>query len=613
MKFTTPLGLLGLIGFLLLILIYVLKPKFQEKSISSTFIWKLSLNYKRQKTPFQWIKSSLLVIIQFLILALITLALTTPFIDLGSHSKEKIVILDASANMLAESNGKTRFERAIQEISAMADVTTPDHRFTVIVAGHEASFVARRLDSAKYIKQLLSELVCTYDAADIEAAIKLTEGVLAENPDAEVILFTGNQYSEVGTTSVRDLSSGEWNLSILDFTAELKDGYYEFVAKVASFNSDFNGDMSLYVDDQLLDVKTVEFTENEETLIRWQGLHILEYDKAEVIFEVDDDFIYDNRFAIFGWENEMFSVQIVSENPRFLQAAMLTMGNFKIDIPVAPDLNSPVPVRYEGYDLYIFDSFDPAQMPSDGSVWLINPTTIPGEADTILGVKLTGDFVLSAPSDMSPLESQLLNSINPAAITLSSYSHIVPSDSFDQILLVDDDPVVMIKDIEGQKLIVFAFSLHHSNLPIIPEYILMLRNLSRYSAQNMVEKFLFEAGDEVSIRKKPQAIIVNVEFETNDVLYDEFPIDFVVEKPGVYSVTQTIVSGDRATIEFFVRIAEDQSDFQNDYGVLLDPIRPNTGVEIDVTNDALDIVVYLAGILMFLMIVEWGLHYYEHN
>ena len=98
----------------------------------------------------------MLVIIQFVILGLLTFALTTPVFELDTQSGEKIVILDSSANMLAESNGKTRFERAIQEIGALADSTTPDHRFTVILAGNEASFIARRLDSSKYIKQLLS-------------------------------------------------------------------------------------------------------------------------------------------------------------------------------------------------------------------------------------------------------------------------------------------------------------------------------------------------------------------------------------------------------------------------------------------------------------------------
>ena len=51
MKILTPLGLLGLLGILVLILIYIIKPNYQQKYISSTYVWKLSLKYKKKKIP----------------------------------------------------------------------------------------------------------------------------------------------------------------------------------------------------------------------------------------------------------------------------------------------------------------------------------------------------------------------------------------------------------------------------------------------------------------------------------------------------------------------------------------------------------------------------------
>ena len=40
MSWLTPLGLLGLIGLIVLIIIYIIKPIFQNKIISSTYVWK---------------------------------------------------------------------------------------------------------------------------------------------------------------------------------------------------------------------------------------------------------------------------------------------------------------------------------------------------------------------------------------------------------------------------------------------------------------------------------------------------------------------------------------------------------------------------------------------
>jgi Ca-activated chloride channel homolog len=613
MSFLTPLGLLGLIGVLLLILIYVLKPKYQEKVISSTFIWKLSLKYKKQKMPFQWLKSSLLVILQFLILLLITLALTSPLVALNTQSGEKIVILDVSANMLAESGGRTRFERAVQEIGALADSTTPDDRFTVILAGQEASFVARRLDSAIFIKQLLSELSATYVSADIGAAVKLTEGVLAENPNAEVILFTGNSYSETGTIRVRDMSRDEWNVSVLDLSAQIDSGYYTITAEVASFNRDANIDVNLYIDDELRDTKNIDLTINSVGEITWDDLLLLNYSKIEVVLSVEDDFPYDNQFAIYGWENERFSVQIVSESPRFLQAAFLTLGNYTIHIPVAPEEGAPLPIAYEGFDLYIFDAVEPEYLPIDGSVWLINPPSLPDDVNLTLGGKLSGDFTLSSSNDLSEPEQAILNFVRPSEITLSEYTFISDFDSFDPILFNDSDPIILATDLDGQKLVVFAFSLHQSNLPIIPDYIALTFNLARYSVQNMVERYLFHSGDTVHIRKKSSALQMILTSDSEEVLYEVFPISYIADKPGSYTVTQLLASGEEVSVEYFVRIAKNQSNFDYDHGILLSPVTPNTADVDDVNQDTLDIIYYIVGLLIILMLIEWGLHYREHN
>jgi Ca-activated chloride channel homolog len=613
MTFMTPLGLLGLIGVFLLILIYVLKPKYQEKLISSTFIWKLSLKYKKNRMPFQWLKSSLLVILQFLILLVIILGLTTPLFALDTQSGEKIIILDASANMLAESNGRTRFERAVQEIGALADSTTPDDRFTVILAGREASFVARRLDSSKFIKQLLSELSASYVNADMDAAISLTEGVLAENPNAEIILFTGNQYTETGLIKVRDMAKSEWNVAVLDFSSEISEGYHVFRAQVASYNDDLIIDAKLYINDILVDIETMTVENNQETTFVWDDLNILNYRKAEVVLEYEDDFPYDNRFSIFSWENELFNVQLVSESPRFLQAALLTIGGYKVTIPAAPELGGPIPVLYQGYDLYIFDGFLPEHMPVDGSVWLINPPSMPAGIDVTIGIPTTGNFTLSGPVETSTVSNRILEDVSPNLINLSKYNYMSGYEDFEVIMQSGMDPVIISKDLDGPQLFIFSFSLHNSNLPIIPDFIILFHNLARFSVQNMIESNQFNAGDTISIRKRPSSLIMTIESETETVTHNTFPVNYVADTPGTYTITQSLASGEQAQVEFFVRIAEAQSDFTHDFGTLSNPVLNNTGGPIDANPDTLDIIYYLIGFLIVLLLIEWGLHYNEHN
>ena len=66
MKILTPLGLLGLLGILVLILIYIIKPNYQQKYISSTYVWKLSLKYKKKRIPTSRLRDLLLILCQIL-------------------------------------------------------------------------------------------------------------------------------------------------------------------------------------------------------------------------------------------------------------------------------------------------------------------------------------------------------------------------------------------------------------------------------------------------------------------------------------------------------------------------------------------------------------------
>ena len=94
MSFLNPLGLIALIGIPILIIIYIIKPRYQEKKITSTYIWRLSLKYKKKKRPIQWLQKSLLFFIQILILTLLGLSVARPELLLSARSKEKVIILD---------------------------------------------------------------------------------------------------------------------------------------------------------------------------------------------------------------------------------------------------------------------------------------------------------------------------------------------------------------------------------------------------------------------------------------------------------------------------------------------------------------------------------------
>ena len=123
MNWLTPLGFLGALGIVALIIIYIIKPNFQNKLISSTFVWKLSLKYRKKKIPTSTLRNILIFICQVLILSAATFILAQPFIksNKGEETTESVIIIDASASMLSSTAGSTRLERAIYEANKYID------------------------------------------------------------------------------------------------------------------------------------------------------------------------------------------------------------------------------------------------------------------------------------------------------------------------------------------------------------------------------------------------------------------------------------------------------------------------------------------------------------
>lgn len=95
--------------------------------ISSTFVWKLSLKYRKRKIPVSKLRNILLILCQVLVLSLAAFIITKPAVvyDRSKSSGEKIIVLDASASMFSKCDGQTRYDRAVSEINELADEVLP--------------------------------------------------------------------------------------------------------------------------------------------------------------------------------------------------------------------------------------------------------------------------------------------------------------------------------------------------------------------------------------------------------------------------------------------------------------------------------------------------------
>lgn len=281
MTFLAPLGFLAAISIIILVIIYIIKPNYQQKYISSTFVWKLSLKYKKKKVPTSKLRDILIIICQVAILALCTTVLANPskLQTAFMGSDEVVFVIDSSASMRVKVtddgsgiSGETRYDRALRLLeSAALAANTRGSIVSIIKAGDKPEMVVERAtqDNKDAISDGLAELRgvmdaaqspfeqyggCGYGKSDMNAAMSLCEErVLSNNPVAAIAIYTDSDYASIPDgidvidcrVKTKDEATGndvfaEWNAAILDVKADFVENYYAFTVKVAAYGRSAN-------------------------------------------------------------------------------------------------------------------------------------------------------------------------------------------------------------------------------------------------------------------------------------------------------------------------------------------------------------------------------------
>ena len=99
MKLLEPLGLLALLAIPVLLTLFFLRPRYQQRVLTSTFIWRLSQRYLQKYRLSQKLIRYLLLLFQVLIIGLAALILAQPRLTTRRENSEYVAILDTSASM----------------------------------------------------------------------------------------------------------------------------------------------------------------------------------------------------------------------------------------------------------------------------------------------------------------------------------------------------------------------------------------------------------------------------------------------------------------------------------------------------------------------------------
>ena len=650
------LGLLGLLGIAVLILIYLLKPNYQQKVISSTYVWKLSLKYKKKKIPISKLRNILIFLCQILIITACALILSKPVIPAEAldPKAEKVIVIDASVTMrTGKMENDTRFHRAVAEAKntiteTFSEGNTP---VTVLLAGSRAEvlsdesgqiFYRVTAEKQKELFKALDALVevegtaCSYGVADVEGAITLAQPVITENSDAQVVFYTATEYRRKGKVHVVDVSQpGEWNAAILNATADLQDNYYFFTVDVACYGKDerlevvceisgARGSSNTIEGGFVRLTKQVECIRGETSIVVFdtaaveegESPFIFQYDSVQFSIEPKDDFQEDNTFFLYGGTKEELNIVYYSSlDNTFFYSTLLTLQNFmrrRYDINFEIVRKGTPPDT--GYDFYIYEHTMPAIMPTDGVVLLVDPDRAPEGSELTLGRTLysqNGLVYLTAGA-----QHKIMDRIHPEYIGVSSIVPVLAQDGYEELMYCENYPALLVKNQMNIKIAALMVNVNRSDLTITEQFPLLMMHLFNYffprtlqsvNDQTIASSNYVLAVDEVVELNTRGASLVVAGAKIRET-YTVFPSTMTLSVPGTYTLTHASLSGQDLSERIFVKIASELSNINRTEDILVNPV-----FFTQTKKEDEDLLVYFAAALVALLFVEWWLQSKEQG
>ncbi len=610
MNFLYPLGLLGLIGIPILIIIYIIKSKYAEQTVASTYLWTLSERFLKRKKPVSPIAGIISLILQMLAVAAISLIIARPIITVPGSAKEYCFILDSSGSMNMQDDGATRFDRAKDKIESIVKSSTSGSRYTLVSVSDITTTVFDKLTDKKEALELISALKCGYVEAEYEDAIAVAQKIFDENRSAKTYLITDTSYSKTENIQLINVADGEKNVSLSNIAWKITGGKLTLTGNVMSHSENRTLTVSAYADGAEAALVSAEVTAQMGEPVQFKLEATLKtFASLRVSVNGGDSLACDDEYVIYNVKSEdNYSILLVSDTPFFLETALASIGHSKIEV-VSPDDYSS---NMDNYGLYIFDCCIPSELPDDGAVWFFDPQgSVPGSGFSVQGqVELSAGDLISKTTSTSSAAKTMINGVSGDEIYITEYVKCSMYRSFTTLFSYKGNPIVFAgTNTEGHREVVFAFDLHNSNLPLLVDFLVMTDNLMTFSFPDVLEKVNYFAGETAPVNVVANCDSIRVESPSGTINYLDTGMavsDVSLSEVGTYKVTVTVSNIPR---DYFIYSALPESEsapVNNADEMIIIGTAENGGF--DGTYDPLTL---LFIVLACVFLADWGVYCYE--
>jgi len=602
LRFFQPWGFFALIGIPIIILMYLLKQKYKEQTVSSLFLWKKAESYSMAQQPWQKLKKNLLMILQIIFVLLLAAALANPYIMGITETSHTVFALDCSLSMQAKDaeEGKSRLEQAVSEIKKQIEQASPNEKFSIVFLKDTPEIVLSSSTDKKALLKQVENVKATNGGVNWQNSKELLQIAGAEN--ARMIVFT-DQYQELlQGMDIEQIVLGKnsENTAITLLSHSQGENGWQVLAKINYFGEgSISKTVNLFCDGKAFDRKqiTIEGGKSKDVIfteIPQQTEHIMATLTPEDVLQADDR-AYDASFS-----QTKKKVLLVSEQNIFLEKVYRLLPDVELYKTDTKNIE-----QLKGYSLYIFDGVIPKTLPDDGFFIFWN---MPYENNIL---HMGAEQKIDKPATTQGYGNMTL------AETLTF--DIEKSKSFDvpmwasTILQANEKPLAIAGEQNGKKMAIFAFDIHDTDLPLQKEFPIFIYNLQNWFFSQNIQQSLesIVSGQVLEISLLPetkQASVLLPDGKSVNIAPPFPPLPFTdTEQTGIYTLIQKNETQQENAFAVNAK-TEGESDLMQKYQT--EQQQKEHTKKVIKTGRSIQTFVIIA--LLLLLLLEWKVNCDEH-
>jgi hypothetical protein len=523
-----------------LLLLYFLKLRRRELPVSSTLLWRKSVQDLQVNSPFQRLRKNLLLFLQLLLLLMLALALARPVVNYTPPPGGLAVILiDHSASMSAIDGKTMRLDAAKRTADDIIDSMPRGGRAMVIAFDDSAQTVQPFTTDTSALRAAVDAIAPTdrptrlrlaYQLADANMAVALADPNFQQTAKPDVYLISDGRALDADNVSLQTQVKFEQigspdtpNIAIVTLSAKRNYEHptqVQVFARLANFGPKPVSEVGvqLSVDGQIRSAGVASllperFTEEQRRDAIKNGFvprDSIEFPDMEItssaVIKVEQTATEhdalpadDAAYAVVPPAKQL-TVLVVGNGNYFLDKALSVLALKKPDEMTPPDYERKLPGEY---DVIIFDRYSPRKLPPAGGFIYLG--AVPPGLTLKAVLAPDGSPVMNSDVPVTVLDWKhdhpILRDLILSKIVANGQIKLLPT--LDSEILIDGSggPLLVLHHEGRGTHLVLAFDPLQSNWPLRASFPVFLQNAMEYLAlgSDMNVRQSYQPGDAVRI------------------------------------------------------------------------------------------------------------------